>query len=187
MGVRQSSSTCQIAQVTTRFAWLPVAQTPPLVCLLCASRFSLQSGFEPDQLGETQGDLLRSWHCTLKLNYLFAAIPVIVFFFLPGAAVLAKSTLVSRRLPGARPSVVGLSSSLHLGPIVSNASGDLPLGWVARVFPVNVSSVQNLVRRRSWSPAIASPSPTATSTATVTPPTTVADRSSVYLPSINAP
>ena len=99
---------------------------------------------EPAQLGETQGDLLRSRHCTLKLNYLFAALPVIVFFLLPGAAVLAKSTLVSGRLSDASAGVVGLFSSPHTSAIVSHASGELPLGGVTRVFPVNVSNVQNL-------------------------------------------
>lgn len=100
--------------------------------------------FKPAQLGETQGDLLRSLHCTLKLKYLFAALPIIVCFLLPGAAVLAKSTLVSERLFDASAGVAGLFSSPHTNAIVSQTSGELPLGGATRVFPVNVSNVQNL-------------------------------------------
>ncbi len=87
---------------------------------------------------------MRNRHCTLKLDYLLAALPVIVFFFLPGAAVLAKSTLVSERLSDTRAGVAGLFSSPQTSAIVSNASGELPLGGTTRVFPVNVSNVQNL-------------------------------------------
>ncbi len=87
---------------------------------------------------------MRNRHCTLKLDYLLAALPVIVFFTLPGAAVLAKSTLVSERLSDTRAGVAGLFSSPQTSAIVSNASGELPLGGTTRVFPVNVSNVQNL-------------------------------------------
>ncbi len=96
------------------------------------------------KLGETQGDLLRSPHCTLKLKYLFAALPVIVCFLLPGAAVLAKSTLVSQRLFDASAGAAGLFSSPHTVATVSQASGELPLSGATRIFPVNVSNVQNL-------------------------------------------
>lgn len=70
----------------------------------------------------------RSRHCTLKLYYLYAAIPFIVFFFLPGAGA----------------SVVAFHGSPRAGAIVGNASGDLPLGGATTVLPVNVSNVQNL-------------------------------------------
>lgn len=134
---------CQIPQVTTRFAWLPVAQTPPLVCLLCAP-IQPQGRLKSAQLGETQGDLLRSPHCTLKLKHLFAALPVIVCFLLPGAAVLARSALVSERLPDASAGVAGLFRTPHTSAIVSQESGELPLGGATRVLAVNVSDVQNL-------------------------------------------
>lgn len=71
---------------------------------------------------------MRSLHCTLKLTYLFAALPVVALFFLPGAGAVTA----------------GLASTPHLDAIVSNASGELPLGGATRVFPVNVSNVQNL-------------------------------------------
>jgi hypothetical protein len=103
-----------------------------------------QGRLKSAQLGETQGDLLRSPHCTLKLKHLFAALPVIVCFLLPGAAVLARSALVSERLPDASAGVAGLFSTPHTSAIVSQASGELPLGGATRVFAVNVSNVQNL-------------------------------------------
>ena len=71
---------------------------------------------------------MRSLHCTLKLKYLFAALPIIVCFLLPGAAVLAKSTLVSERLFDASAGVAGLFSSPHTNASVRQASGELRLG-----------------------------------------------------------
>ena len=103
---------------------------------------------------------MRSLHCTLKLDYLFAVLIVAVFFFLPGAAVLAKSTLVSERLPDASAGVAGLFSAPHTSAIVSQASGELPLGGTTRSFAVNVSNVQNLgaaTVRVAYDPALVVP------------------------------